>query len=390
MSVNRDLVIDFVAGGGPHFTEHLLPVYQALPPSMRGSFYTEPKFAPAKMPERADAGGDLWLTCSYGDLMLAHFAELARPIIFMEHGAGFTFEGSDGLTLDSYSGSLERPNVVQFLNVNEYALNANARSHPYAAQAVIGSPKMDRWYPPPKLHGRKRIAMAWHWDALVAPGTRSALEHYRDALPELAQWCAKQGYELVGHSHPRIETEVKFLCLSLGIPYITLEEMYRTASMLIADATSVAYEFASLGRPVLSLNCPAYREEKDDGLRFWQHIPGLQIDEPSELVGAASTAQVDPTMVRFQREEAVEAVYPVRGDAAATAVDAIEYFIDNAGTGYMAMADTPIPSNERLRKERSRQIALMASMQRARKRPADRNIERELFHYKDCSRRSKA
>lgn len=306
-------VVDVIAGH-PHFVEHTVPVYRALPPEMRGGYFTTKKLDPGLKLQRSDRAGrgDLTLVCSYGDLMTATFADDRRPVVFMEHGAGFTFEGSDGRTLSSYAGSLDRPNVILFLCQNEIVQRLNTQAHPHTASALVGSPKMDRWVNTPKPQNERPIVgISFHWKCIVAPGTWSAFDHYQHAIAGLLD----QGWDVRATAHPRMREEVQFLSMALGIPYITLDEMYRTADLLIADATSAMYEFASLDRPVLTLNCPRYRAEADDGIRFWQHIPGLMIDEPNELVDAAHTALQDAPEYAAMRRSAVDAVYPLRGHA---------------------------------------------------------------------------
>jgi len=73
---------------------------------------------------------------------------------------------------------------------------------------------------------------------------------------------------------------------------------------------STLYEFAATGRPVVVLNCPRYRRDVHHGLRFWDHIPGIQCDTPEDLPGAIELALEDPPELREMREEAIAAVYP--------------------------------------------------------------------------------
>jgi hypothetical protein len=54
--------------------------------------------------------------------------------------------------------------------------------------------------------------------------------------------------------------------------------------MLIADNTSMLYEFAYLGRPTAVLNAPWYRREASHGLRFWDAIPGQMFDDPHQAL----------------------------------------------------------------------------------------------------------
>lgn len=320
----RPIVVDFVAGE-QHFTDHTFPVYTALPPEMRGAFMTRPGHRkPLRVERSPRAGsGDVLLVPSWGDLARTRYTK--RPVVFMEHGAGFRFQGH------SYCGSPDRPNVVLFLCQNEMVAEANRRAHPHTATSVVGVPKMDPWYEYVKpLNPRPVVAFAFHWDNQTTPGTRSAWKHYRTAIPALKSRADHRGWDLVGHSHPRIATRVRIACRENGIPFLeTLDEVFRKADMLIADATSAVYEFASLGRPVLNLNAPWYHAEPTKGVRFPDFMPGLVVENPSELPNAAELALSDAPMWRAAREWAVENVYPLRGGSAARAAAAIQDFVES-------------------------------------------------------------
>lgn len=321
-------VVDVIAAQ-EHFRDHTLPVYLAMPPEMRGAFYTDRSLDPGVLRgiERSHlaGSGDITLVSSVGDMRFAQYGDFPRPIAFMEHGAGMTFEDSNGVTLASYSGSYDRPNVALFLNVNRYVDEKNLAIHPYTQHAIIGSPKMDAWSPPPappRSGGRKpTVAIAFHWDCQLTPGTRSAYDHFRSALPALA---AQEDFDLIGHSHPRMKYAMEMECATYGIEYVPhLPQVFERADLLIADATSAMYEFAALDRPVVVMNAPWYYDEADDGIRFWREIPGLQVDDPARLTDAVRTALADGPDLKSARRAAVENVYPYRGDAAERAVEAI-------------------------------------------------------------------
>lgn len=324
----RPIVIDFMATDR-HFIDHVRPIYEALPAEMRGAFLAYPEHVrkPWGFPHSDRAGrGDMVLVCSYGDLRYTRSNR--RPTIFMEHGAGFTFANRD---LGSYAGYYDRPNVCLFLCQNEQVVRANAQTHPYTPAAVVGVPKLDPWHthPPKRKRGKPTtVAFAFHWDCIVTNATRSALTWYVKALPDLVTLCKARGWELLGHGHPRWGQEIEFLCMELGIEFVKeLDDVFARADVMIADATSAMYEFASLDRPVLSLNAPWYRSEPDGGIRFWQHIPGVQCDEPADLCDQLEETVSDPQWAKDARHAAVDFVYPVRGNATETAVTAIHQFI---------------------------------------------------------------
>jgi CDP-glycerol glycerophosphotransferase (TagB/SpsB family) len=118
------------------------------------------------------------------------------------------------------------------------------------------------------------------------------------------------------------------ICRDIGIPYIgTLDEVFRDADLLIADATSAVYEFASLNRPVLNLNAPWYHDEPMEGIRFPWYMPGLTVEDPGNLNHCAFHALSDPLYLAERRREAVDAVYPLRGGSAERAAQAIQDFV---------------------------------------------------------------
>lgn len=319
-------VIDFVASE-PHFVDHVLPVYDALPQEMRGAIFSQTDRKVARKRSNFASYGDMILVASYGDLRRVRSSR--KPVIFMEHGVGHTPSGSE--YLKSYAGSFDRPGVALFLNVNQIVQAANKRSFPYASHHIIGSPKMDKWHSMPlKPRGKKpTIGIAFHWDCLVANRTRSALDHYEAELKNLASYAKASGWSLLGHGHPRIYQRLKVIYKELNIPHTeSYEVVFKKADMLIADATSLAYEFASLDRPVVNLNAPWYYEESDtSSLRFWKFIPGAQVDEPQDLIPTVELALTDPPKWAALRNEAINAVYPNRGLAAQAASSAIEKFI---------------------------------------------------------------
>jgi hypothetical protein len=322
--VSSPIVVDFMAEES-HFADHMLPLYSALPPEMRGCFLTRSDHhKPTPMERSPRAGnGDMICVPSWGGLAKSRYT--GKPVIFCEHGAGFRFSGH------SYCGSPERPNVALFLCQNEMVAEANRAAHPHTAVEVVGVPKMDRWYAFQKtVRSRPTVAFAFHWDCWVTPGTRSAWEHYKDAIPALKEVAAARGWNLVGHSHPRIAHHVRTACRVNGIPFLeTLDEVFAEADMLIADATSAAYEFASLDRPVVNLNAPWYHAEPVRGTRFPYHMPGITCEHPRDLPRMAELAFQDPPELQELRRSSTDAVYPVRGNASELASLAIQKFVES-------------------------------------------------------------
>lgn len=298
-----------------HYAAHLAPVLRALPREVRGELVEKP----------ADVRGDYALVSGYYDLMTLRNEGVNVPVFFTEHGVGFSFRDRRGRVIDSYSGASDRPNVVHYLCTNDFVRRNNLATHPDTPATVVGCPKLDAWHRGSlaEVHAlgeQPLVCLALHWDCLVSPGTRSAYDHFRPAFEDLA----RGPWTLLLHGHPRAKLRDRLTAMQLGVEYVeTIEEVFERADLVVADATSAAYEFASLERPVLTLNAPWYRDEPDRGIRFWQYIPGLECDDPAQLVTSVSLALEDPPQAQALRRAAVDAAYPVRGDAAEHAARAI-------------------------------------------------------------------
>jgi hypothetical protein len=321
--MSNPIVIDFMEAER-HFVDHSMPVYLALPPEMRGAFITRPFHTESIAVERSPRAGfgDMCYVSSWGDLARVRYTR--RPVIFTEHGAGMRFSGH------SYAGSPDRPNVVLFLCQNEIVAAANRQAHPYASVVTVGVPKLDPWYelPAKQIGDPPVVVLAFHWDCRATPGTRSAIDHYPDAIHQLRDHAAVSGWRFAAHSHPRIADRVRRECKTAGVPFIEhLDTVFEQADLLIADATSAAYEFASLDRPVLSLNAPWYADEPVRGIRFPWFMPGLVIESPDELCTGATIALEDPPLYAEIRRAAVEEVYPLRGGSSERAAQAIQDFV---------------------------------------------------------------
>ena len=91
-------------------------------------------------------------------------------------------------------------------------------------------------------------------------------------------------------------------------PIQLFDDVVRRASVYVVDNSSTLYEAAALGIPTVILNAPWYRREVEHGLRFWEHLPGTQCDDPKDLPDAITQAEAgwDPTPVYAAWENAAE------------------------------------------------------------------------------------
>jgi hypothetical protein len=298
--------VDFLASER-HYVDHLLPVYAKLPEEVRGDFIT------GRWPVNP---GRITVVSSFGDYRRAE-----GPVVFMEHGAGFSY--GNGHT--SYAGSPDREKVVLFASTNEQVDSLNRAAHPNKKHVIVGAPKLDAWVArgPKEREHRPTVAFSFHWDCRVAPETRSAFPVYSDELQRMLKFPGKLQWDVIGHGHPRLWPNISRFWQRNKVrgekefyDVVTLSDVY------VIDTSSTMYEFAALDRPVVVLNAPFYRKNVNHGIRFWNHVPGIQVDNPKDLKAAIDEAVFRDTFAA-ERKAATEFVYPYLGQATDRAAQAI-------------------------------------------------------------------
>jgi hypothetical protein len=308
-ALGRPNVIDAFASE-THYAANVFPVLEALPELYRG------RLCDPKTPSVSNHV----VVASYNDLRQVY----TRKVVFMEHGVGQTY-GDD---LASYAGSRRRDGVVLFLNPNERVAEANYQTHPDVPGAVVGSPKMDPWWDAVPEGGV--VGLSWHWDAQFVPEARTALPQYESVLTELGQ-----RFRCIGTAHPRIANIAAQVYDAAGIPFtMDATELYRHASVLVCDNTTLGWEFIALDRPVVWCNAPWYRRQVQHGIRFWEYIDsGIEIDEPVELIWAVDKA-LERDDKHARRMEVADVLYPYRdGTSAARAAEAIVSLVEGGKHG---------------------------------------------------------
>lgn len=315
------MILDFRAWE-PHFADHLAPIWHALNLDERGAFVASKDIHPHLLalgipPADYDqhTPGAPVIVASYQDLKRAR---AHGPVIYMEHGAGQTYTNpTTGAPLSgSYLGHPDRSGIILTLLPGPYAERAH-RAATDAPSATVGCPKLDRWLIQPTVLGH--VGFAWHWDCRICPETGSAFMEHRAAIRDMH----RRAIPMRGHAHPRADWRMRRLCDELAIPYTdSLDTLVATCQVLVADNTSVIYEWAALDRPVVIVNSKRYRRDVHHGLRFWSHIPGELVERPDRLRQAVTRALTDdPTA--DERRRIISDVYANIGTAAAAAVAAI-------------------------------------------------------------------
>jgi len=327
----------------PQFIDHLAPVWRALPPDVQGDCYV-----PERLLERAarrgvsavaidDVGvrrstpppgavvadGPPCLVASIGDTKVARRLGYRR-FAFIEHGAGQSYLGANGIAHPSYAGGRDREDTELFMVPNDYSAERWRKAYPRARVEVVGSPRLD------DLPGRQLnplesgpvVAISFHWDAHVTPESGSAVGHYLGGLADLARQ-----FSLIGHAHPKGDWPARMerLYRRAGIEFVPeFDDVCRRADVYAVDNSSTLFEFAATGRPVVVLNAPWYRRNVSHGLRFWDAAGvGVQCDGPDELPARIHEALADVPARQAARTAALSLVYAVRHGAAERASRAV-------------------------------------------------------------------
>jgi hypothetical protein len=300
-----------------HYYDHIAPVWSKLTELGGAGTLYGPRpatWGPALRGSRPD---------DTRPILVASFADYERvapaPVIYLEHGAGQTYDGDPQSARNScYSGGDGLGRVVLFLCPSETVADRwRAR---YAVPAIaIGCPKLDAWHAGgsgarDSDGGRvalSTVAVTFHWRCPLVSESMTAWAHYDRALPQLVRWASDNGVRLLGHGHPRLASHLERRWRSLEVDHTRrLSDVFDQADLLIGDNTSALPEFASLGRPVLWLNAPWYRRDVQHGGRFWCWPRGqVQIDEPDQLIDGVQTAMRDEPDVWASREAMVRSIY---------------------------------------------------------------------------------
>lgn len=304
------------AASEPQYLSAIAPVWRVLDPALRGEFMVPDHLFPDALargvaPSAWRQPSGIGLVASERDLRL-----VAIPSILMEHGAGQSYSNDHA----SYAGGA-RENVIMFLVPGLGPAKRNRASHPSVPVVEIGNPRLDDLRAIPST-GEDAIAVAFHWAAdagCAESGT--AWYAWRDHLDLLAE----RG-RVLGHGHPRAFQELSGWYRAHGIEAVeSYEEIVARARVLVADNTSIMYDWAALDRPVVALNSPTWNRRSRHGLRFWDAIPGPQVDAPADLLAAFDKA--DDRASRRARAKAARAAYTHLSGGAKVAAEAIERLI---------------------------------------------------------------
>lgn len=326
-----------------HYVRHLAPIWKALPPDVRGTFYCASHDAlhaahahelPAlhpKLVRDARRPARQWvMVAAYNDLVRCK----GRPTVFVEHGAGQTYAGEPSMVRSPwYPGGADRDQVRLFVCPGEHVADANRAHYPDADYAVVGCPALDELYIQRRdaVDGDRPFTVAVSFHArLKTAGGGSCPEfgwswpHFAAPIAELVHTVPQ--WRWLGHAHPRAWPLLHRWWSEIGAePCADYAKAAREADVYVCDNSSTMYEMAALGVPVVVLNSPDYRRDVHHGLRFWEYADiGPNVDEPADLHQAICDATTTPDRWQARRAAAARHVYatppPHATQAAADAI----------------------------------------------------------------------
>jgi hypothetical protein len=313
-----------------HYSAHLRPIWAELERlGIAGDYFTA-KATDGGLPMTGEAQSRKdrpVMVASYTDAQ--HWR--SRAVIYVEHGAGQTYGGSDARDdrnaslSGSYSGGVGLGNVSLFICPSQTVADRWTARYPTAQTAAVGCPKLDRFHLMERIDpGIWTVAIAFHWDLGLCPETRWAVPHYGTRLQDLRRVVEGLGGRLIGHGHPRDTRAFGELYGRHSIEYwASSDRVLSEAHCLIVDNSSLGYEFASLGRPTIWMNAPWYRKDVHHGLRFWDLIPGPQVDDMDQLLTEITVRREQPDHVAA-RDRVMPQVYAYTdGKASLRAAEAI-------------------------------------------------------------------
>lgn len=326
---------------------HLAPIWSHLPSENKLAFWAGGGWADEADTEGVGnrrignpppINGYRMMTMVAGWIDEWNAAQVGRPVIYVEHGAGQSYPGAPGAPGgEAYSGTAGHDNVVLFISPSETVADRWRDRYPGIPAVAAGCPKMDGWHRIAARNGGKvptagdksghrTVAVTFHSDARVCPETETVWPHYEPRMAQVVNRLRGEGFTVIGHGHPRLWQRLKKFWMSIGVePVQDFNDVLRRADILAVDNSSTGPEFASTGRPIVWMNGPSYRRDVRHGGRFWEWTEGMpMVEGPGELPDMIVRALAEPPDFVEARQKMVRAVYVAcDGGAAQRAADAI-------------------------------------------------------------------
>ncbi len=335
------------------FLAHLAPVWHALDPAERGTFWAAGGLGDLPASEGIETRVGYPARGLEPPVLVASWQDhhsasaRGRPTVYLEHGAGQTYRTPEQDPHPSYSGSPGHEGTVLFLSPSEEVAGRWRARYPDVPAVAVGCPKLDRFHadrfaldvgrslrrplcschplPTDRLpdpltsaaHARAvemahgTVAISFHSAVRLCPETYSAFPHYSAGLKAAVARLRATGLEVLGHGHPRLWARIEPVWRACGVePVEDFAEVLARASVYACDNSSTLPEAASCGLRLVWLEAPWFRRDADHGGRFWDWPAGqVSCAGPEDLPDAVLEALSDPPGAREAREAMVAAVY---------------------------------------------------------------------------------
>ena len=300
----------------PHYADHIAPIWQHIPPSLRGQFVVGSKAQQARMEKRGietvlprRAGRTAEALLAKNPIIVAGYPDLRkvgkRPVCFVEHGAGQTYIGDNGKIHGGYSGGDGRSSVGLFICPNWEVAERNHSEYPLSNVVAVGSPRLDDL-----LEMRNSclkpfhptLGISFHWECRVARESGSAFREFSPVIPKFVSKLEAYGMEVLGHGHPKSFSDLEPWWRSHGV---AVEKEWEVVAAKIdaymIDNSSTIFEAAALDIPVLLMESAHWRKDVNHGLRFWDCANvGPTVTPSSDLYEALSDC-LDPAWGEIRR-----------------------------------------------------------------------------------------
>lgn len=247
-----------------HYQEHLQPILDALPDDRRGLLYGPRETARELLRDGTACEVGYGASPSSAPLLVAGFQDLRygdRPKVLVQHGAGQTYGNCD--RYGSYAGGPGHEAASLHLVPSERVAELERARYPQARAVAVGAPKLDGWARIPNPRNGV-VAVTFHWDQYLRdnddqpiPESGNALGEWWDTITAFAKQTARP---ILGHAHPRLARDMAAYWASIGVEYVPRAvDLLHRAEILVADNTSLAFEWAALDRPVVFLRGEGWR-----------------------------------------------------------------------------------------------------------------------------------
>lgn len=305
------MAIDFFASS-IHYIDHLVPIYNQLSDEYKGNFYTRENLIETldnlnidakPLQEKNDL--EITLTSSFGDLRDAR--KTGAPIIISEHGAGQSYKDNYS---PAYIGGIDRRGAIAALVPGIKQAEKQLKAYPTIPVYPIGIPKLDNYHKNLDLYNSKvkkdSVVISFHWDCKVEQETRSCYRFYKSIIKEM-----KKDFNIKIHGHPRDIKKYKAFADYIKVDHLeTFDQVIEEGWIYCCDNSSTIFEWISLNRPVVLLNCHLYRKNIEHGMRFWEYADiGPNVDVPKTFPNVLQKALTNHTQYQQRREEVKNEVY---------------------------------------------------------------------------------